>query len=116
MKKVTGNNISFECGGQQAGSIFPDLVSLIQRVQTSIRFSELALAAARLDRDEADADYFILDDVTPRYAMANAALHNCRARLSEALHNLPEAGMSGGPSDAHPLGASILCESWSGAN
>jgi hypothetical protein len=110
MKKPAGNDISFECGGQQdtAGFIFPDLVSLIQRLQTTIRFSESALAAARLDSDEADADYFVLDDVTPRYAMANAALHTCRARLSEALYHLPEAGMSGAPPNAHPLRAPML--------
>jgi hypothetical protein len=110
MKKLTGNDISFECGGQQARSIFPDLVSLIQRLQTSIRFSELALAAARANSDDADANYFILDDVTPRCALANAALHTCRARLSEALDNLPEAAMSGAPPriSAHPLRASML--------
>jgi hypothetical protein len=68
MKKVASDGISFECGGRQdtARSIFPDLVSLIQRIQTSISFSELALAAAGLDSDEADAGFFILDDVTPR--------------------------------------------------
>jgi hypothetical protein len=107
MKKVAGNDISFECGGQQARSIFSDLVSLIQRVQTSISFSELALAAAGPDSDEADPGFFILDDVTPRYAMANAALGACHASLSEALDDLLEAGMSGALLNARPLSASM---------
>jgi hypothetical protein len=112
MKKATDNDISFECGGQQdtSGFIFPDLVSLIQRLQATIRFSEPAMAAAGADSDEADANYFILDDVTPRYALADAALHTCRARLSEALDQLLEPGMSGAAPriSAHPLSASML--------
>jgi hypothetical protein len=110
MKKVTGDSILFECGGQQdtAGFIFQDLVSLIQRLQATIGFNEPAMAAAGPDGDEADADYFILDDVTPRYALANAALYTCHARLSEALDHLLKAGMSAAPPNAHPLGASML--------
>jgi hypothetical protein len=99
MKKLTNDGISFECGGQRdtAGFIFPDLVSLIQRLQAGIRFSELAMAAAGLDRDEADPDFLVLDDVTPRHALANAAWHVCRARLSEALDALLDGGMSAAP-------------------
>jgi hypothetical protein len=112
MKKVMGDGISFDCGGQQdiGGFIFPDLVSLIQRLQTAIRFSEPAMAAAGPDSDEADANYFILDDVTPRRALANAALHACRARLSETLDHLLEPEMSGAASrsSAHPMGGSML--------
>lgn len=32
------------------------------------------------------ADIFVLDDVTPRYAMASAALSACRAGLGHGLH------------------------------
>jgi hypothetical protein len=109
MTKITSDSILFECGGQQdtAGFIFPDLVSLIQRLQATIGFKEPAMAAAGSDSDEADADYFILDDVTPRCALANAALYTCRARLSEALDHLLKAGMSAAPPSAHPLSASM---------
>lgn len=38
------------------------------------------------------ADIFVLDDVTPRYATANAALNACRAGLGHALQCLSESG------------------------
>jgi hypothetical protein len=34
----------------------------------------------------------VLDDVTPRYAMASVALNACRAELGHALRNLSESG------------------------
>jgi hypothetical protein len=36
----------------------------------------------------------VLDDVTPRYDAANAALHACRAELGHALQKLSESGNS----------------------
>lgn len=38
------------------------------------------------------ADIFVLDDVTPRYATASAALNACRAGLGHALQCLSESG------------------------
>jgi hypothetical protein len=97
MKKMTGGDVSFECGGLQdaTGSIFSDLVGLITRLQTSIAFSERAMAALGLDDEEVADCVFVLDDVTPRYAMANAALNACHAAMGEALCHLLEAKMSG---------------------
>jgi len=34
----------------------------------------------------------VLDDVTPRFATASAALNSCRAELDRALQNLSEYG------------------------
>jgi exonuclease VII small subunit len=34
----------------------------------------------------------VLDDVTPRYATASAALNTCRAELGHALQKLSESG------------------------
>jgi hypothetical protein len=34
----------------------------------------------------------VLDDVTPRYATASAALNVCRAELGNVLQNLSESG------------------------
>jgi len=34
----------------------------------------------------------VLDDVTPRFATASAALNACRAELGQALQNLSESG------------------------
>jgi hypothetical protein len=97
MKKTTDGVNSLGCAGQQdtAGSIH-DLLSLIRRIQTSIGFGGLAMAAAGRD-DEENADFFILDDVTPRYATVNAALNACHAALGEALCHLLEAKISSAP-------------------
>jgi hypothetical protein len=95
MKKTTDGGNSFGCAGQQAGSIRPDLLSLMQRIQASIGFGELAMATAALDDEEVVEGQFILDDVTPRHAMANAALKACRAALAEALCHFLEAETSG---------------------
>lgn len=52
--------------------------------------------AAMEHEDERDvagsADVFVLDDVTPRYATASAALNACRAGLGHALQSLSESG------------------------
>jgi hypothetical protein len=97
MKKPTGDDRSFECGGLQdaTGSIFSDLMGLITRLQTSIAFSERAMATIGLDDGEAAGTVFVLDDVTPRYTMTHVALSACHAALGEALCHLLEAKLSG---------------------
>jgi hypothetical protein len=98
MKKTTDGVNSLGFAGQQdtAGSIHLDLLSLIRRIQTSVGLGELAMATAGRD-DEENADFFILDDVTPRYATVNAALNACHAALGEALCHLLEAKISSAP-------------------
>jgi hypothetical protein len=87
--------------------IILDLVSLIQRVQEFIKANELAMAAD--DTDEAATNIVVLDDVTPRYLMANATLNVRRAQLRQTLNSLlqtrtahedrhyPSALLCGGP-------------------
>jgi hypothetical protein len=94
MKKTTDGGNSFGRVGQQAGSIHSDLLSLIQRIQTSIGFAELTTATAG-PGDEENADFFILDDVTPRCTTVDAALNACHGALVEALCHLLEAKMTG---------------------
>ncbi|RXT39434.1 hypothetical protein [Bradyrhizobium betae] len=82
--------------------IAPDLRSLISQIETSMRRIAMDAASdaasdAALDQEhggdpESSADVFILDDVTPRYATANAALNACRAGLGHALQCLSESG------------------------
>jgi hypothetical protein len=69
--------------------IILDLVSLIQRVQEFIRANELAMAAD--EPDDTVTDIVVLDDVTPRYLMANATLNVCRAQLHQILNSLLQA-------------------------
>jgi hypothetical protein len=76
-------------------SIVSDLISLIEHVQASTQLIESAIAReASLGNHEVAANVIVLDDVTPRYAKANAALSACSARLGIALHFLLESRTS----------------------
>jgi hypothetical protein len=86
-------------------SIVSDLVSLIARVQTSMGLIESAIAReAPLGNREISANLVVLDDVTPGYVKANAALNTCHAGLGVALHFLMDAEAS-----KHPSGKYVEC-------
>lgn len=89
--------------------IAADLRALITRIESSMRLIDAAmmetgmletglLETGLLDTGLAQgdpagsADIFVLDDVTPRYATASAALNACRAGLGHALQCLSESG------------------------
>ncbi|PWF80877.1 hypothetical protein CIK52_18100, partial [Kocuria rosea] len=62
--------------------IVTDLVALIGHVQASLRLIEAAIAReAFLAEQDAAANVFVLDDVTPRYAAASTALNACDTGL-----------------------------------
>jgi hypothetical protein len=70
-------------------SIASDLASLIAHVRVSMKLIEAAIAReALLGNQETSAGVVVLDDVTPRYVNANAALNTCEAGLGIALHFL----------------------------
>jgi hypothetical protein len=67
-------------------SIVSDLVSLIAHVQSSMTLIETAIATdSSAGNPEAAADLVELDDLTPRYQSARAALCACNAGLGVAL-------------------------------
>ena len=67
-----GRNDSF-------ASIVSNLVSLIQHIQASIELIETAIdQESHAGDQEIGADIVVLDDVTPRYAKATAALSACK--------------------------------------
>lgn len=71
--------------------IAADLRSLIAQMERSMRLIDAAMAQD--DGDQTGSiDIFVLDDVTPRYATASAALNACRAGLGHALQSLSETG------------------------
>jgi hypothetical protein len=72
--------------------IAADLRSLISQIETSMRRIAAAMDEEHGSDPESSADVFILDDVTPRYATANAALNACRAGLGHALQCMSESG------------------------
>lgn len=71
-----------------------DLAAVIGRVRTSLHLVESEIAR-RPDAEE--ADIIVLDDVTPGFARAQAALRECEAGLNAALRLLQEPA----PSDNH---------------
>jgi hypothetical protein len=72
------------------GAIVSDLMSLIAHVQASMELIEQAIPdKAPLGYWETGANIFVLDDVTPRYASARAALKTCEAHLGATLLLLP---------------------------
>jgi hypothetical protein len=78
-------------------SVVTDLASLIERIQASMQMLEPVIARA-LPQGELEAydDVVVLDDVTPHYVRANAALDACRAGLGVALHGLLDSETSEG--------------------
>jgi hypothetical protein len=70
--------------------VVSDLVSLIDRVPASMKLIETA-QAQQAPADTELADVVVLDDVTPLYAQASAALDACNASLGAALQFLIES-------------------------
>jgi hypothetical protein len=74
-------------------TVVTDLTSLIGRVQASLRLLEQTIAREQsLGDQESSADVVVLDDVSPRYLNAAAALQTCDANLGAALHSLLDSG------------------------
>jgi hypothetical protein len=91
MQNVEGGNASFQFDDLNYNyrSIVSDLVSLIEHVQASIKLIESAIVRETPSGDlEVAADIAVLDDVTPRYEKAGAALNSCNAGLGVALQVL----------------------------
>ena len=91
MQNAAGGRTSAQFDGQNDNyrSIVSDLVSLIERVQQSVKLIETAVAEdLPLSDQELAANVIVLDDVTPRYAKAYAELTASRAGLGIALHLL----------------------------
>jgi hypothetical protein len=97
MQNADGGSVSARsndrCDG--FGSIVLNIVSLIERVQASTGLVESAIAIeSPLGHHEIAANVVVLDDVTPRYLNARAALNTCRASLEVPLHLLLDSGTS----------------------
>jgi hypothetical protein len=95
------------------GAIVSDIVSLIACVRTSVELIDAAIAGgSSLGDRETGRNVVVLDDVTPRYVRARAALNSCEAHLGAALRFLqdtrtPQTGTADvGPVQlpVHPMG------------
>ena len=77
--------------------IAAELRSLIARIEISMRLIDAAMTTDGMEPEDGSVgagsiEIVVLDDVTPRYATASAALNSCRAELSRALQQLSESG------------------------
>jgi len=76
-------------------AVISDLVSLIERVQKSLRLINQAIARETSPGSkESSTNVIVLDDVTPPYVRATAALKACDANLAIALHSLLDSKAS----------------------
>jgi hypothetical protein len=76
-------------------SVVSDLVSLIGHVQASLALIEQAISREiSVGSQETSANVIVLDDVTPPYMSATAALKACDANLAIALRSLLDSKVS----------------------
>jgi hypothetical protein len=95
MQNVAGGEASIQSDQPGYRSIVSELASLIEHVQASTKLIESAIAGeASPDNLENSSNVAVLDDVTPRYIRASAALNACNAKLGAALRCLLNAGIS----------------------
>jgi|ERR1700678_866757 hypothetical protein len=82
-------SVQSDSGNDSYSSIVSNLGSLVEQVRANMKLIESAIASeAALGDPEAAASIVVLDDITPRYMQANAALNACGAGLGVALHLL----------------------------
>jgi hypothetical protein len=94
MQRTDGDRASVRSDVRDDGhhSIVSELVSLIEHIEASMERLEAAIAReAAPDDPTVAANVVVLDDVTPRYVKAMAALNTCNAGLGVALHFLLDA-------------------------
>ncbi len=91
MQKTTGGGMRPEsaCRNERYRMVVSDLASVIGHVRKSLELIESEIASGT-DAEEA-SDIVVLDDVTPGYSRAQAALRDCEAGLRAALHLLQES-------------------------
>ena len=101
MQDMAGSYAQSDSRNDNYFSVVSDLISLAAHIQASMNMLETAIARELPAGDpETYENVIVLDDVTPCYVKANAALHACKAGLEVALHcmldtEMPEYGAGG---------------------
>lgn len=114
MHRAAGDHIAFGPDGQNDSyrSVVSDLVSLVEHVQASLRLIEqTTVPETSLSGQENVTNVVVLDDVSPRYAKAAAALKACDANLNVALHFLLDSRTPGRGTGAYAEATSALSTS-----
>jgi hypothetical protein len=89
MQNVTSADPRSIIRDESCHSVVANLVNLIEHLSVSRKVLELAIIreTAREGADM-DEDFIVLDDVTPCYLSASAALTTCDTTLAVSLHAL----------------------------
>ena len=93
MQEAAGNGAAAQSGDRNDSyqAVVAELRALHERVQAGMNLVEAAIAGeASLCNQEIATNVVVLDDVTPRYLRASAALDTCNAGLRMALHVLQD--------------------------
>ena len=111
MQNAAGDGVALAAYDQNATcrAVVSDLVSLVEHVQKSLRLIEQTIAReTSLETSpemtpgspESSTNIIVLDDISPRYMKADAALQACDVRLGIALRSLLDSkGSTRGVSD-----------------
>lgn len=82
-------------------AVVSDLVSLAEHVQNSLRLIEQTIAGETSPgSSESSTSVVVLDDISPRFMKAAAAVQACDVNLGIALRSLLDSG------DNHPCASS----------
>lgn len=81
--------------GQKHRAVVAELASVVEQVRKSLRLMDEAIASEAAFEETVADNVIVLDDVTPGYTRAHAALRECDARLGHALRLLQGPVMSG---------------------
>jgi hypothetical protein len=116
MQNAAGDGVAQAPYDQNAANraVVSDLVSLVEHVQNSLRLIEQTIARETSPETtpgspESSTNIIVLDDVSPRYMKAAAALQACDVNLGIALRSLLDS------SDSDPCAASLPALSVIGA-
>lgn len=112
MQNAAGDGAAQPPRNQNAAyrAVVSDLVSLVEHVQNSLRLIERTIEGETPGSSpESSTNIIVLDDVSPRYTRAIAALQACDADLSDALCSLLDSG------ESEPCAASLPAPSAIGA-
>ena len=101
MQNAAGNSVAQAPRDQNAAycAVVSDLVSLVEHVQKSLRLIEQTIARETSPETspggpESSTSVIVLDDVSPRYMKAAAALQACDVNPGIALRSLLDPGDS----------------------
>ena len=118
MQTAAGDGVAQAPHDQNAAyrAVVSDLVSLVEHVQKSLRLIERTIAKETLPETlpetspggpESSTNVIVLDDVSPRYMKAAAALQACDVNLGIALRSLLDSS-DGDPCISSPPALSLI--------